>query len=78
MKKAVDQHAVWLCEWDDAWVDFDEPEGSLKDSMPVITVGFIVRKTDSIITIAAERFPEGGYRCLTSIPMPLVRRLRQL
>lgn len=75
-KKITDPHAVWICEWDDAWVDFED--GALKDSMPVITVGFLARKTDNIVTIAAERFPEGGYRCLTSIPLSLVRDLRPL
>lgn len=74
--KKVDKNAVWICAWDDAWVDFDEPHGGLPDTMAVITVGFLVRKTDAVITLAAERFPEGGYRCLTSIPASLVRSLR--
>ena len=71
------EEAVWLCKWNDAWMDFDEPD-ALDDSMPVHTVGFLVRDNGETITIAAERFPEGGYRCLTSIPRVLVTELRQL
>lgn len=75
MRKA-DKNAVWICTWNDAWVDFDEPHEGLPDTKPVITVGFLVRRTDAVVTLAAERFPEGGYRCLTSIPTSLVQSLR--
>jgi hypothetical protein len=59
--------------WYDAWFDFDPPGDGYKDEFVVTTIGFLVRETDEVLSLAAERLPDEGFRAITHIPKACVR-----
>ena len=62
-------------EWQDAWVDHDESEvRDWKDAMPVSTLGYLLRDRP-VVSVAAERLPDGKYRCVTHIPRSIVEKV---
>ena len=63
-------------EWDDAWSDHDETGAKdWADHTPVVTVGYLVRSTRRVVSVASEVVSEGRYRCVTHIPRSIVRRV---
>ncbi|HXF72587.1 MAG TPA: hypothetical protein VNO79_08280 [Actinomycetota bacterium] len=70
--------------WTDAWSDDDPGEFPERwaDRCPVVTVGFLVRRTPALVFVAGERVehPTTGvrYRAVTAIPRVLVRAIRRL
>jgi hypothetical protein len=57
--------------WRDAWVDEDERQvKDFADELVVTTVGYLVRATDDLISVAAERLVQDGrvtYRSTTHV-----------
>lgn len=71
------EYPMVLAEWHDAWFDFDQPgpEGCRTDYL-VRTVGFLVGRGPSFISLAQEILPDGeGFRAVTHIPIPIVERV---
>lgn len=63
--------SVW---WHDAWLDNETPADGYKDDYLVNTVGFVVRDTPGILSIAAEKLPgEDGYKAITHIPQAVIK-----
>jgi len=62
--------------WRDAWADHDEVEaGNFDEATEVETVGFLVRETEELISIAAEVIRRNGqvrYRCTSHIPRAML------
>jgi hypothetical protein len=70
---------IYLAEWHDAWFDQDEAEHDWRDDYLVTTVGFLVRETEDIVSLAAEQLPDDeGFRAITHIPRALVERLVEI
>jgi hypothetical protein len=69
-----------LVLWQDAWFDPDQcGENEWRDEYLVSTVGFIVRETDTVLSIAMERLPdEDGYRAVTHVPRGMIVEVRSL
>jgi hypothetical protein len=69
-----------LVLWQDAWFDSDQcGENDWRDDYLVSTVGFIVRDTDTVLSIAMERLPdEDGYRAVTHVPKGMIVEVRSL
>ncbi len=69
-----------LVLWQDAWFDSDQcGENEWRDEYLVSTVGFIVRETDTVLSVAMERLPEeDGYRAVTHIPRGMIVEVRPL
>jgi hypothetical protein len=61
--------------WLDAWSDDEGPDpDAWRGRYPVHTVGWLVRETSEVLSLAAERLPDGeGFRAVTHIPKPLLR-----
>ena len=73
--EAPDEPPLVVATWNDAWLDSeDNSAASWKDACPVKTVGYLVRSTTSLISLAAELFPDspGDYRNTTHIPRAMV------
>lgn len=66
--------------WRDAWFDPEQlGAGEWKDEYRVTTVGFVVRDTEDVLSLAQEILPdEDGYRAVTHIPRPLVLQIETL
>jgi len=69
MKEAL-EHVVWA----DAWFDQDQMhDGHVRDEYLVQTVGFVIRETGKVLSLAAEVLPDGeGYRAVTHIPKAVI------
>jgi hypothetical protein len=69
-----------LVVWQDAWFDPDQcGENEWRDEYLVSTVGFIVRETDTVLSVAMERLPEeDGYRAVTHVPRGMIVEVRRL
>jgi hypothetical protein len=69
-----------LVLWQDAWFDSDQcGENEWRDEYLVSTVGFIVRETDTVLSVAMERLPEDdGYRAVTHVPRGMIVEVRPL
>jgi hypothetical protein len=69
-----------LVLWQDAWFDPDQcAENEWRDEYLVSSVGFIVRETDTVLSIAMERLPdEDGYRAVTHVPWAMIVEVRSL
>jgi hypothetical protein len=69
-----------LVLWQDAWFDPDQcGENEWRDEYLVSTVGFIVRETDTVLSVAMERLPEeDGYRAVTHVPRGMIVEVRRL
>ena len=69
-----------LVLWRDAWFDPDQcGENEWRDEYLVSSVGFIVRETDTVLSIAMERLPdEDGYRAVTHVPWGMIVEVRSL
>ena len=66
--------------WDDAWCDQDETtELDWGDAMPVVTYGELVRKTDRVLSVAAETLDDSTkFRSVTHIPKGMVTKVVRL
>lgn len=69
-----------MVEWQDAWFDPDQTdEEGFRTDYLVRTMGFLVHESPDVITVAHEVLPEGdGFRAVTHIPVPIVRRIHRL
>lgn len=69
-----------IVEWRDAWFDPDETEyKDWLDEYPVRSVGFLVRDTAELVSLAGEVLPGGeGFRAVTHIPRSLVVGMEQM
>jgi hypothetical protein len=68
-----------LVRWRDAWFDFEQPTSGWRDQYLVHTVGFLVRETDEVVSVAQERLPgREGYRAITHIPRGVVESVTTL
>jgi hypothetical protein len=69
-----------LVLWQDAWFDPDQcGENEWRDEYLVSSVGFIVRETDTVLSIAMECLPEeDGYRAVTHVPWGMIVEVRSL
>ena len=69
-----------LVTWRDAWFDFEEPdpEDARADYL-VNTVGYLVRRSPSFVSVAQEILPDGdGFRAVTHIPVAVVQTIAPL
>lgn len=80
MKKTQVEPPVVRVSWLDAWFDSEQPIfDEWRAVYPVVTVGFLVRDTTDVVSVAAEILPEGdGYRAVTHIPRVLVTSVDEL
>jgi hypothetical protein len=68
-----------LVRWHDAWFDLDLPAGGWRDDYVVQTVGYVVRETDTTLSVAQERLPHGdGFRAVTHIPRGTIETVTTL
>jgi len=68
-----------LVRWRDAWFDFEQPAGGWREQYLVHTVGFLVRDTDEVVSVAQERLPgREGFRAITHIPKGVVETVTTL
>lgn len=68
-----------LVRWRDAWFDFEQPSSGWREQYVVHTVGFLVRETDDVVSVAQERLPaREGYRAITHIPRGVVESVTTL
>jgi len=68
-----------LVRWRDAWFDFEQPTSGWREEYIVHTVGFLVRETDEVVSVAQERLPaREGYRAITHIPTGVVESVTTL
>ena len=68
-----------LVRWRDAWFDFEQPGGGWREQYLVHTVGFLVRETEAVVSVAQERLPgREGYRAITHIPRGVVESVTTL
>jgi len=69
-----------LVEWHDAWFDPDQADRSeFRQDYLVRTIGFLIDEGPNVITVAHEVLPDGdGFRAVTHIPVPIVRRIHRL
>ena len=59
--------------WRDAWFDVDGDRRDWRAEYPVTTVGFLVRDTPEVLSVAAEQLPgDDGFRAITHIPQVTV------
>jgi hypothetical protein len=68
--EALEPQLVRL-RWRDAWIDEDEREAQeFPDDLIVTTIGYVVRSTEDLISVAAERLVQDGrvtYRATTHV-----------
>ena len=68
-----------LVRWRDAWFDFEQPSSGWREEYLVHTVGFLVRESDEVVSVAQERLPgREGYRAITHIPRGVVESVTTL
>lgn len=68
-----------LVRWRDAWFDMERPTGGWRGRYLVHSVGFLVRETDDVISVAQDRLPgREGYRAVTHIPRGVVESVTTL
>ena len=65
-------------EWDDARFRFDWEEGATLECAVMVTVGWVVEDSETLLAIASERDSQipGTYRGVTSIPRANVRSMK--
>jgi len=61
-----------LVRWHDAWFDYDPPDGGFSASCPASTVGWLIRETDEVVSVAQEQLDQHTFRAVTHIPVSLV------
>jgi len=76
---------IVLVEWNDAqdhpekWVDEEDAEKFGEDACMIQSIGFLVRKTDKYVTLAADwDGVDKDYGRVTKIPTPMVLRIEDL
>ncbi|MBI2237888.1 MAG: hypothetical protein HYU54_05095 [Actinobacteria bacterium] len=68
-----------LVRWHDAWFDFEQPTAGWREDYLVQTVGFVVRETPEVISVAQEHLPgRDGFRAVTHIPRGVVESVTTL
>jgi len=69
-----------VVEWQDAWFDPDQSDDDgFRTDYLVRTMGFLIDEGPQVITVAHEVLPDGdGFRAVTHIPVPIVRRIHRL
>ncbi len=68
---------LYAVHWLDARFELD-PNQYTMEAVAAITFGFIVKRTDNEIVVAAELFDDGSYRQSTAIPRGMVQRLEKV
>jgi hypothetical protein len=58
--------------WHDAWFDFDHEPEDTKELYPVSTVGYVIRETKHVISVAQELLPDDEFRAVTHIPAAVI------
>jgi hypothetical protein len=62
-----------LVRWHDAWFDIEQPASGWREDYLVQTVGFLVRESPELISIAQELLPgRDGFRAVTHIPRGVI------
>ena len=62
--------------WHDAWFDFEHAREGFRADYIVETVGFLVRESRTVISVAAERLPgHDGFRAVTHIERKTVQEV---
>jgi hypothetical protein len=82
----TEQYKLVEVAWQDAWADHEESNlKDWRDEQPVSTVGWVVRDTKRVLSIANEilhgdevHADETTFRCITHIPRPLITRITEL
>lgn len=66
-----------IVRWGDSWADHSEtsPSDWTITEYMTLSVGWIVRDLPTVISLAAERLPDGQFRCVTHIPREMVREI---
>lgn len=68
-----------VVRWHDAWFDFEQPAGGWREEYLVRTVGYVVRETPEVISVAQEHLPgRDGFRAVTHIPRGVVESVTTL
>lgn len=75
-----------VVEWLDAWADHDESSPKdWRDDSPMSTVGYVVRDTKRILSIANEichgdesHAAETKFRCVTHIPRAYITKITEI
>jgi len=62
-----------LVRWRDAWFDFEAGSSGWPDEYIVQTVGYLVRDTEDIVSVAQEALANGDWRAVTHIPRPIIQ-----
>ena len=68
---------LYAVHWLDARFELDPNRYTLEPVL-ALTFGFVVKKTDKEIVVAAELFDDGSYRQSTAIPRGMVQRLEKV
>ena len=71
---SISESEMVVVTWTDA---YDDDEATAHD-FPVTTVGFITEQNEQVLSVAAERLPDGAWRAVTHIPTGVVRTIRPL
>lgn len=79
MKKIV--MVLWNDAQDhkDKWVDAEDAEAFTDIEVTVTSIGFMVRKTDKYLTLAADYDPiDNDYGRVTKIPIGMIKEIKEL
>jgi len=64
--------------WLDAIVDHEELGSGFSDPPWVITYGVLLEENELFVRVAAEVLEGGKYRCTTTIPRGMVKKVKVL
>ena len=78
MKQIVE--VTWLDAQDhnDTWVEIKDAEAFTDDECRVVSVGFLIRKTDKYVTIGSDYIIDDSYGCVRKIPINMVLEIKEL
>ena len=69
--------ALWAVYWRDT-TSIGDGDGKRLRPMPALTVGFLIKRTDEEVTLAADAYADGTHRDYTTIPLGAVRWQRKV
>jgi hypothetical protein len=79
LARPLDSLRLVLVLWHDAWFDLEEPANGYPEDYLVQTVGYLVRETPAVISLAQEVLPSrDGFRAITHIPRAVIDRIETL